>query len=139
MTCNWRNPITTCLVHILFVILVCYPKLILPTIFLYLFVIGIWNYWFRPRHPPHMDARLSRAEFAHPDELDEEFDSFPTSRPSDIVSMRYDRLRSVAGRVGWGLQGNPLQHETSFDQKGIRSHRAMMNQKKLKELLPLLL
>ncbi|OMO53986.1 C2 calcium-dependent membrane targeting [Corchorus capsularis] len=97
--CFWRNPITTCLVHVLFLILVCYPELILPTIFLYLFVIGIWNYRFRPRHPPHMDARLSQADNAHPDELDEEFDSFPTSRPSDIVRMRYDRLRSVAGRV----------------------------------------
>uniref|UniRef100_A0A5B6YV11 Putative multiple C2 and transmembrane domain-containing protein 2-like n=1 Tax=Davidia involucrata TaxID=16924 RepID=A0A5B6YV11_DAVIN len=97
--CNWRNPLTTCLVHILFLILVCYPELILPTIFLYLFVIGVWNYRFRPRHPSHMDARLSHAEFAHPDELDEEFDTFPTSRPTDIVRMRYDRLRSVAGRA----------------------------------------
>uniref|UniRef100_A0A2K1WRC6 C2 domain-containing protein n=1 Tax=Populus trichocarpa TaxID=3694 RepID=A0A2K1WRC6_POPTR len=52
-----------------------------------------------PRHPPHMDTRLSQADNAHPDELDEEFDSFPASRPSDIVRMRYDRLRSVAGRV----------------------------------------
>ncbi|TXG53375.1 hypothetical protein EZV62_022544 [Acer yangbiense] len=97
--CIWRNPITTCLVHVLFLILVCYPELILPTIFLYLFVIGIWNYRFRPRHPPHMDARLSQADRTHPDELDEEFDSFPTSRPTDIARMRYDRLRSVAGRV----------------------------------------
>lgn len=97
--CKWRNPVTTCLVHVLFLILVCYPELILPTIFLYLFVIGIWNYRFRSRHPPHMDARLSQAENANPDELDEEFDSFPTRRPSDIVRMRYDRLRSVAGRV----------------------------------------
>lgn len=97
--CTWRNPVTTCLVHVLFVILVCYPELILPTIFLYLFVIGLWNYRLRPRHPPHMDARISQAEFTHPDELDEEFDSFPTSRPADIVRMRYDRLRSVAGRV----------------------------------------
>ncbi|XP_028800211.1 FT-interacting protein 7 isoform X1 [Neltuma alba] len=97
--CTWRNPITTCLVHVLFLILVCYPELILPTIFLYLFVIGIWNYRFRPRHPPHMDARLSQAENAHPDELDEEFDGFPTRKPADIVRMRYDRLRSVAGRV----------------------------------------
>ncbi|VVA92203.1 unnamed protein product [Arabis nemorensis] len=97
--CTWRNPITTCLVHVLFLILVCYPELILPTIFLYLFVIGMWNYRYRPRHPPHMDARISQADNAHPDELDEEFDSFPTSRPSDIVRMRYDRLRSVGGRV----------------------------------------
>ncbi|XP_043709559.1 FT-interacting protein 7-like [Telopea speciosissima] len=97
--CNWKNPVTTVLVHLLFLILVCYPELILPTIFLYLFVIGIRNYRFRTRHPPHMDARLSHADRAHPDELDEEFDSFPTSRPGDIVRMRYDRLKSVAGRV----------------------------------------
>ncbi|XP_041022840.1 FT-interacting protein 7 [Juglans microcarpa x Juglans regia] len=97
--CHWRNPITTCLVHFLFLILVCYPELILPTIFLYLFVIGIWNYRFRQRDPPHMDARLSRAEFSSQDELDEEFDTFPTNRNADIVRLRYDRLRSVAGRV----------------------------------------
>ncbi|GAB4844791.1 FT-interacting protein 7 [Ancistrocladus abbreviatus] len=97
--CNWRNPVTTCLVHVLVLILVCYPELILPTIFLYLSLIGVWNYRYRPRHPPHMDARLSQAENAHPDELDEEFDPFPTSRPTDIVRMRYDRLRSMAGRV----------------------------------------
>ncbi|MBA0694252.1 hypothetical protein Goari_004568 [Gossypium aridum] len=97
--CNWRNPITTILIHILFIILVLYPELILPTVFLYLFLIGIWNYRWRPLHPPHMDTRLSHANAAHPDELDEEFDTFPTSRPSDIVRMRYDRLRSIGGRV----------------------------------------
>ncbi|OIV99424.1 hypothetical protein TanjilG_17234 [Lupinus angustifolius] len=97
--CNWKNPITTILIHTLFIILVLYPELILPTIFLYLFLIGIWNFRWRPRHPPHMDTRLSHADAAHPDELDEEFDTFPTSRPPDIVNMRYDRLRSIAGRV----------------------------------------
>ncbi|GFP81388.1 multiple c2 and transmembrane domain-containing protein 2 [Phtheirospermum japonicum] len=97
--CQWKNPITTMLVHVLFLILVCYPELILPTFFLYLFVIGLWNYRFRPRNPPHMDARLSQAESTVADELDEEFDTFPTTRQTDIVRMRYDRLRSVAGRV----------------------------------------
>lgn len=97
--CNWRNPLTTILIHILFIILVLYPELILPTMFLYLFLIGIWNFRWRPRHPPHMDTRLSHADAAHPDELDEEFDTFPTSRPSDIIRMRYDRLRSIGGRV----------------------------------------
>ncbi|KAL0326371.1 UNVERIFIED_CONTAM: FT-interacting protein 3 [Sesamum radiatum] len=82
-------------------ILVCYPELILPTLFLYLFVIGLWNYRFRPREPPHMDAWLSQAEDAQPDELQEEFEPFPTSRSlsTDIVRMRYDRMRTVAGRV----------------------------------------
>ncbi|KAJ6843225.1 FT-interacting protein 1-like [Iris pallida] len=96
---NWKNPITTVLIHILFIILVLYPELILPTIFLYLFLIGVWYFRWRPRQPPHMDTRLSHADSAHPDELDEEFDTFPTSRPPDIVRMRYDRLRSVAGRI----------------------------------------
>lgn len=36
---------------------------------------------------------------AHPDELDEEFDTFPTSMPTDIVRMRYDRMRAVVGRL----------------------------------------
>ncbi|XP_042516461.1 FT-interacting protein 1-like [Macadamia integrifolia] len=97
--CHWKNPITTVLVHVLFLILICYPELILPTIFLYMFLIGIWNYRFRPRHPPHMDTRLSWAEAVHPDELDEEFDTFPTSKPQDTIRLRYDRLRSVAGRI----------------------------------------
>ncbi|KAJ1409905.1 Phosphoribosyltransferase C-terminal [Sesbania bispinosa] len=96
---KWKNPVTTILVHVLFFILICYPELILPTIFLYMFLIGIWNFRFRPRHPPHMDTKLSWAEAAHPDELDEEFDTFPTSKAQDVVKMRYDRLRSVAGRI----------------------------------------
>ncbi|XP_022152573.1 FT-interacting protein 1 [Momordica charantia] len=97
--CNWRNPITSVLVHILFLILIWYPELILPTIFLYMFLIGIWKYRFRPRYPPHMDTKLSWAEAVNPDELDEEFDTFPTSKPNDMVRLRYDRLRSVAGRI----------------------------------------
>ncbi|KAD1781281.1 hypothetical protein R6Q59_010588 [Mikania micrantha] len=97
--CMWRNPLTTVLVHVLFLILVCYPELILPTIFLYLFVIGLWNYRFRPRKPSHMDARISQAEMVHPEDIDEEFDTFPSSKPPEVVRMRYERMRSLAGRV----------------------------------------
>ncbi|KAK4260583.1 hypothetical protein QN277_003679 [Acacia crassicarpa] len=97
--CMWKNPITTILVHVLFLMLVCFPELIISTIFLYMFLIGIWNFRYRPRYPPHMNTRISQAEAVHPDELDEEFDTFPTSRNPDIVRMRYDRLRSVAGRI----------------------------------------
>ncbi|KAJ4824893.1 FT-interacting protein 3 [Turnera subulata] len=97
--CMWKNPVTTVLVHLLFVMLVCFPELILPTVFLYMFAIGMWNYRYRPRYPPHMNTRLSYADAVHPDELDEEFDSFPSRQSPDIVRLRYDRLRSVAGRI----------------------------------------
>lgn len=97
--CMWKKPVTTVLVHLLFLMLVSFPELILPTIFLYMFLIGIWNFRYRPRYPPHMNTKLSQAEAVHPDELDEEFDTFPTSRSPDLVRMRYDRLRSVAGRI----------------------------------------
>lgn len=117
--CYWKNPVTSVLVHILFLILIWYPELILPTVFLYMFLIGIWQFRFRPRHPPHMDTRLSHAEAVHPDELDEEFDTFPTTKSSDIVRMRYDRLRSVAGRIqtvvgDMATQGERLQNLLSW-------------------------
>lgn len=97
--CMWKNPITTVLVHLLYMMLAFLPELILPTAFLYMFLIGIWNYRYRPRYPPHMNIKVSQAEQVHPDELDEEFDTFPTSKSPDLVRMRYDRLRSVAGRI----------------------------------------
>ncbi|GJW36794.1 FT-interacting protein 3 [Tanacetum coccineum] len=42
---------------------------------------------------------ISFADNALPDELDEEFDTFPTSRPDNIIRMRYDLLRSISGRI----------------------------------------
>lgn len=96
---TWKHPMTTVLVHILFVMLVCFPELIMPTMFLYVFVIGMWNWRFRPRSPPHMNTRLSYTDGVTHDELDEEFDTFPSTKNPDVVRWRYDRLRSVAGRV----------------------------------------
>ncbi|KAK6933741.1 C2 domain [Dillenia turbinata] len=97
--CHWRNPLTTILIHILFLIFVIHPQLILPTILFYLFLIGLWHFRLRPRHPPHVDTRMSFADTATNDELDEEFDSFPTTKNLNVLKMRYDRLRSIAGRV----------------------------------------
>ncbi|KAG2331012.1 hypothetical protein Bca52824_002192 [Brassica carinata] len=97
--CSWRTPVTTALVHVLYTMLVMFPEMILPTVFLYMAVIGLWNYRFRPRFPPHMDTKLSYAESVSADELDEEFDIFPTMKAPDIVKMRYDRLRIVAGKI----------------------------------------
>ncbi|ESW25314.1 hypothetical protein PHAVU_003G025300, partial [Phaseolus vulgaris] len=87
--CNWKSPFTCVLVHILFLILICYLELILPTLFLYMFLIGLWNYRFRPRNPPHMDTKLSWAETVHPDELDEE------ERFHSLLSWRDTRATSL--------------------------------------------
>lgn len=96
---NWHKPVYSALFLAFFLLLVAFPELIIPAMLLYMAFTGLWRYRSRPRHPPHMDTRLSHAESVFPDELDEEFDSFPTSRGADVVRMRYDRLRSVAGRI----------------------------------------
>ncbi|KAH7307632.1 hypothetical protein KP509_22G069500 [Ceratopteris richardii] len=97
--CGWKNPLTTVLVHFLYFILVWYPELILPTFFLYMFLIGSWQYRFRPRHPPHMDVNLSLANATNSEELDEEFDPLPTAKSPEIIRHRYDRLRALGGRI----------------------------------------
>ncbi|XP_010243619.1 PREDICTED: FT-interacting protein 1 [Nelumbo nucifera] len=96
---SWQKPVYSVLFLAFFLVLVSFPELILPTILLCLSFTGLWRYRSRPRHPPHMDTRLSYAETAFADELDEEFDTFPTTRSAELVRMRYDRLRSVAGRI----------------------------------------
>lgn len=68
-------------------------------LFLKLFLIGMVNHQFRLRNPLYIDARLSHAEGTLPAELDEEFDTFPTSCSGILLQMRYDRLRSVAWRI----------------------------------------
>ncbi|CBI24845.3 unnamed protein product, partial [Vitis vinifera] len=42
---------------------------------------------------------LSLPDTVFPDELEEEFDSFPTSLQAEILKIRYDRVRSVASRI----------------------------------------
>uniref|UniRef100_A0A7N0SYK4 C2 domain-containing protein n=1 Tax=Kalanchoe fedtschenkoi TaxID=63787 RepID=A0A7N0SYK4_KALFE len=96
---NWNKPVYSAMLLAFFLLLVAFPELIIPTVLFYMAFAGLWRYKSRPRHPPHMDTRLSHAETVYPDELDEEFDTFPTSRNADIIRMRYDRLRSVAGRI----------------------------------------
>uniref|UniRef100_J3LYU2 C2 domain-containing protein n=1 Tax=Oryza brachyantha TaxID=4533 RepID=J3LYU2_ORYBR len=96
--CHWRNPATTILVHLLFVTFTCFPELILPTMFLYMPMVGVWNYRRRPRRPPQVDVRLSCAEATNADELDEELDTFPTSRAND-VNPRERSAVVFAGRM----------------------------------------
>ncbi|XP_047336324.1 FT-interacting protein 3 [Impatiens glandulifera] len=96
---NWNRPIYSSIFTICFMMMVLVPEIVIPSMLVVLSLVGAWRYKSRPRNPPHMDTKLSYAETVHPDELDEEFDSFPTSRSAEIVRMRYDRLKSVAGRV----------------------------------------
>ncbi|CAI9260664.1 unnamed protein product [Lactuca saligna] len=96
---NWKNPFVTVLVHFLFLVLVFYPQMIMSTMLFYLIMIGIWKYRSRSRYPSHMDVKLSYADKLNQDELEEEFDSFPTSKTQDVLRGRYDRLRSVGSRV----------------------------------------
>ncbi|XP_010454018.1 PREDICTED: protein QUIRKY-like [Camelina sativa] len=96
----WKNPTSTLLVHALVVMLIWFPDLIGPTLAFYLFVIGAWNYRFRSRAGlPHFDPRLSLADAADREELDEEFDVVPSNRPPEMVRSRYDKLRGVGVRV----------------------------------------
>ncbi|XP_038707563.1 FT-interacting protein 3-like [Tripterygium wilfordii] len=97
--CKWKNATKTIATHFLLMVLVFFPCLILPTFFLSLFTVGIWNYRKRPRYPPHMDTQFSYADTAQNDELDEEFDTFPSSKGGEVLKARYDRLRSIAGRM----------------------------------------
>ncbi|KNA15179.1 hypothetical protein SOVF_100340 [Spinacia oleracea] len=96
---TWQRPVYSSLFVVVYLLLVTFPELITPTMLTCMALVGIWRYRSRPRHPPHMDTRLSYAENVYPDELDEEFDTFPSTRNSELVRMRYDRLRSVAGRI----------------------------------------
>lgn len=99
-TRSWKNPTSTILVHALLVMLVWFPDLIVPTLAFYVFVIGIWNYRFRPRDPnPHLCPKISQADMVDRDELDEEFDSMPSNKSSDVVRARYDKLRAIGSRV----------------------------------------
>ncbi|KAK0600779.1 hypothetical protein LWI29_018343 [Acer saccharum] len=96
----WKNPTTTILVHALLVMLVWFPDLIVPTLAFYVFVIGVWNYRFRSRVPlPHFDRKMSLADTAERDELDEEFDMVPSTRSPEVVRVRYDKLRTLGARV----------------------------------------
>ncbi|XBH87229.1 hypothetical protein VPH35_074731 [Triticum aestivum] len=95
--CLWNNPTTTLLAHAMLLMLVSYPEFILPGVFLCVLSVTAWNYRCRHSHPAV--TWLSLTNEAHPDELDEEFDTFPTSQNPRVVMMRYDRLRHVAARI----------------------------------------
>ncbi|KAL0544608.1 hypothetical protein IC582_019725 [Cucumis melo] len=96
---TWVHPPTTVLIHVLLIAVVLCPNLILPTLFMYAFLILTFRFRYRHRNSHNMDPRLSYVDFVSTDELDEEFDGFPTARSADQIRVRYDRLRALGGRA----------------------------------------
>jgi len=96
---TWVHPPTTVLVHMLLAAIVLCPYLVLPTVYMYAFLILLLRFRYRKRVPENMDPRMSYVDMVSLDELDEEFDGFPTTRPAEVVKIRYDRLRALAGRA----------------------------------------
>ncbi|CAA2947126.1 QUIRKY [Olea europaea subsp. europaea] len=96
---TWVHPPTTILAHILLVAIVLCPHLVVPTIFMYAFLIIALRFRYRQRIQITVDPRMSHVDAISPDELDEEFDGFPTTQATDQVRIRYDRLRALAGRA----------------------------------------
>ncbi|KAK7316016.1 hypothetical protein VNO77_34629 [Canavalia gladiata] len=95
----WVHPPTTVLVHVLLAAVVLCPYLVLPTVFMYAFLILLLRFRYRQRVPQNMDPRMSYMDMVSLDELDEEFDGFPTARPAEVIRIRYDRVRALAGRA----------------------------------------
>ncbi|KAE8667521.1 Protein QUIRKY [Hibiscus syriacus] len=96
---TWANPPTTVLVHALLIAVVMCPQVVLPTVFMYVFLILALRFRYRMRIPHNVDLRLSYVNVVSSDELDEEFDGLPTTRSPDIIRFRYDRLRALASRA----------------------------------------
>ncbi|XP_047163494.1 FT-interacting protein 3-like [Vigna umbellata] len=96
---SWKSSMTTVVSYLMFLLIIFLPKMILPSAFSFLLMVGIWRYRSRPRYPSHMDMSLSQADTATVEELEEEFDPFPSKVSGENLKKRYDRLRAVAGRV----------------------------------------
>jgi hypothetical protein len=96
---SWKNSVTTIGSYFIFLFILFKPGFILPATFAYLLLKGIWRCRIRPRYPSHMDMKLSHADTATTEELEEEFDPFPTKFSGGNLQKRYDRLRGISGRL----------------------------------------
>lgn len=104
---KWKKPTSTILAHLILLILVKNPGFIFPGIFLYCFLITLWNFKNnRDLHPPQIDIQLCYTDVPDiKDLLDEEFDSVPSSKSGEVLRQRYDKLRDTAATLDllhWG-------------------------------------
>ncbi|KAL2322954.1 hypothetical protein Fmac_027333 [Flemingia macrophylla] len=84
---------------ILLAVIVLCPYLVLPTVFMYAFLILLLRFRYRQRTPQSVDPRMSYVDMVSLDKLDEEFDGLPTTPAAEVVRIRYDRVRALAGRA----------------------------------------
>ncbi|KAK7299871.1 hypothetical protein RJT34_10699 [Clitoria ternatea] len=96
--CMWINPISTLIFCMVLFIMVFHPQLWLPAFFSYVILHVLQQHQKRPRAPSHVDLQLSHVHTTSIDELEEEFDPFPSRFGDNIIRHRYDRLRVVAGK-----------------------------------------
>ncbi|KAI9116479.1 hypothetical protein K1719_012646 [Acacia pycnantha] len=96
---NWKSSVKTLTAYFIFLVVMFFPGIILPMMFSILIGIGIWRYPSRPRLPIHMDLKLSNADTVSVEELEEEFDTFPSRFHGEQLRNRYDRLRGIGGRL----------------------------------------
>ncbi|XP_028769439.1 FT-interacting protein 3-like [Neltuma alba] len=96
---TWKSSVKTITAYFIFLLVIFIPGTILPLMFSLLVGIGIWRYPKRPRLPTHMDIKLSHADTATAEELEEEFDPLPSKFSGEHLRNRYDRLRGIAGRL----------------------------------------
>ncbi|KAK8964127.1 hypothetical protein KSP40_PGU008150 [Platanthera guangdongensis] len=101
---TWTNPMTTVLAHLLVLGAVTWPEKLVPAALMCLVMAVACGYRKRAGGAGGTDTWQSWVDGVGLDELDEELDGVPTSRPPEVVRARYDRLRALAGRAQ-GLLG----------------------------------
>lgn len=110
----WKNPITTCLFYLLCIIVLVCPEPVLPMGIVNLVLIVLKSFFKRHKNTCYIDAELSCADTAKPEDLEEEFDLFPSRVGGEVLRKRYDRLRGIGGTAqrmanGVAIMGERLQ------------------------------
>ncbi|XP_027333637.1 FT-interacting protein 7-like [Abrus precatorius] len=92
----WKDPIASLLFNLMCFLILFYPQPMMPFVIFYLFWVGLKHYFKRPKHTCQIDATLSGANLATPEDLAEELDVFPTQLGGEPLRRSYDRLRIIA-------------------------------------------
>lgn len=93
---KWKSTPKSLLVFFCILVFILLPEMMISFLPLIIFLIGLISYFWSSELLPHIDMNLSQATSTSEFDLDEETDTIPSSRPSHIISLRYDRLRIIA-------------------------------------------